>query len=750
MTSWGDRSRSGNSIAVVGLAVGYFLTAMASILVSRYGDNVAGVWFAGVFAFAMLARNMPAPGPAAYAAIALASLAANLVFGTDLVLALLFSAANVVYVVMPLELIRRFVADLPLRALGVRSFVLVLALTGIASAAVGFGFSLVAFALLQRPILETGWRWMSGGFLGYSMFLPLALFATRREIAALADIRKLARLLTVSVLCMALSCMALHFSFFPFVLVTVPLMVAAPRVSTFELALACALTGAACLAAAIFGTVPGMGEGAEALTGDFQVALAVTVATPFVVGLFLRQMMEDRSRIAEAETRWNFALASAGQGVWDANLREGTTSYSATWKGILGYEDHEINNDPGLWLKLAHPDDVERVKQADRDHMEGRRPDYYAEYRMRHRDGRWIWIADHGKAVERDERGRAVRAIGSITDITGRKASEMRLARSAAMLADEKERLRVTLQSIGDAVICTDATNHITFMNPVAEKLTGMAGESALGQPLDQVYRAADEETGQRLAVSYSRPDRRGGVEQNSRAVLLRGDGSRCSIRQMASPILNEGGEFCGLVIVFQDFTDARALQRQLAHAAAHDALTGLANRSSFIRTMEDRMRKARNGEGEHQFMFIDLDNFKPVNDTSGHAAGDALLKRVAAVIRGALGPQDVVARLGGDEFAVVMKAGPAAAEAAAKALVEVLRRLDFNWEGRRHSIGASIGVASIHPDHGEVDEIIALADAACYAAKNAGRGCVVMASMQAGARPAAAATLGRSSSACG
>ncbi|TIX94133.1 MAG: diguanylate cyclase, partial [Mesorhizobium sp.] len=117
-------------------------------------------------------------------------------------------------------------------------------------------------------------------------------------------------------------------------------------------------------------------------------------------------------------------------------------------------------------------------------------------------------------------------------------------------------------------------------------------------------------------------------------------------IRQVVSPIMNERAEFGGLVIVFQDFTDARALQRQLAHAAAHDALTGLANRSSFIRVMEEMVDHAGKagktgsaGDGEHQFMFIDLDHFKQVNDTGGHAAGDALLKQVANAIRRVIGP---------------------------------------------------------------------------------------------------------------
>lgn len=125
--------------------------------------------------------------------------------------------------------------------------------------------------------------------------------------------------------------------------------------------------------------------------------------------------------------------------------------------------------------------------------------------------------------------------------------------------------------------------------------------------------------------------------------------------------------------------------------------------------------------------MFVDLDHFKLVNDTGGHAAGDALLKRVAEAIRGALGPEDIVARLGGDEFAVILKSGSSAgAKIAARSIIDAIRSLQFTWDGRPHAIDASIGVAPIRTD--EVDEIIARADAACYAAKAAGRGCVSVA----------------------
>jgi diguanylate cyclase (GGDEF)-like protein/PAS domain S-box-containing protein len=449
--------------------------------------------------------------------------------------------------------------------------------------------------------------------------------------------------------------------------------------------------------------------------------------------LYLVSQIEDidarkksEARITEAETRWNFALASAGQGVWDLDMRNGDTTYSGTWVKMLGFSEGELDGDPDRWLTMIHPDDRETVAEADRAHIEGKTAFFEAEFRMRHKDGRWIWILDRGKAIERDDEGRLIRAIGSLTDITRRKEAEERFAVSAAMLADEKERLRVTLQSIGDAVICTDAANRITFMNPVAEKLTGVADADALGKTLGHVYWTVDEETGQRIGAA--RPSAGGNTppDQNSRAVLIRRDDTRYSIRQVVSPIMNDRSEFCGLVIVFQDFTDARALQRQLAYAAAHDALTGLANRSSFIRTMEDLVDQARKSGAEHQFMFVDLDHFKLVNDTGGHAAGDALLKQVANAIRAALGPEDIVARLGGDEFAVILKSGSAAsAKIAARSIIDAIRGLGFAWDGRPHSVGASIGLAAICAGCGEVDEIIAQADAACYAAKAAGRGCV-------------------------
>lgn len=713
------------------LAAGFFVTGAISILVSRLGEGISGVWFANAFAFALMARRNRLPSMVDCAALYMGSLVVNGLLSLNMVMALLLPLINTAQVLLSLLLVRRFVGDIPLKVASAREFVLVLVLAGgVATAAAALVFAPIASLLDGWPPLWTGWTVLSGNVLGYAILLPPLLFVSRRDLAALAHLRAALRLAAVCVACGVVACVSLVLGQFPFVLAMLPLMIVAPRMAVFELALTCAFTGAALMAGAMTGLAPGLGHGIGAFRGGFQIAAAITVSTPFMVGLFVHQITEGRRRIADAETRWNFALASAGQGVWDLDLRRGCVRYSATWAKMLGYEEQELDGEPDHWLSLVHPDDRAAVVKADNAHLEGTTSHFEAEFRMRRKDGEWIWILDRGKVVERDADGRMLRAIGSLTDITQRKEAEQRLMVSAAMLAAEKERLRVTLHSIGDAVICTDAAGCISFMNPVAEKLTGSASGDALGQPLDQVYRAIDEETGRSLGPGRPADGHPGRPDQNSRAVLLRQDGTRCSIRQIVSPIVNEQGVFGGSVIVFQDFTDARTLQRQLAHAAAHDALTGLANRSSFMRAMEEIVAQVKAGSAPRQFMFIDLDRFKLVNDTSGHAAGDALLKRVGSAIRGALGPDDIVARLGGDEFAVVLESGAAAhAEAVAAAIIEAVRTADFAWNGAAHTIGASIGITAIGPGCGEADEIIARADAACYAAKAAGRGCAFTAS---------------------
>jgi diguanylate cyclase (GGDEF)-like protein/PAS domain S-box-containing protein len=433
----------------------------------------------------------------------------------------------------------------------------------------------------------------------------------------------------------------------------------------------------------------------------------------------------DRQKRAEAalaysESRWNYALEAAGQGVWDHDVRSDGMYYSDMWRRMRGIGPDEYV-DPALetWLARIHPDDRDRIRAVVKKQDRGEAGSDTLEYRERRRDGQYIWILSRGRPVEWDGDGNPIRTIGTDTDITQLKTTE-------GALAAEKERLRVTLESIGDGVICTDARSCVTFMNPIAEKMTGWKSSAAIGRNVDEVFAICSEGEGApvRDPVADSLAS---GASQclESEVVLVSRKGARRDIRSSAAPVRTPGGEVIGAVLVFQDVTESRALQKELAHSAMHDSLTGLANRAAFERALEEAVASSRPGH-THTLCFIDLDRFKPVNDSAGHAAGDALLAEVADTVRHACRGNDLAARIGGDEFALLLGDCPLAnGIAVAEKIGEAIGAIRFAWKDREYRIGASIGVTQIEGRRSRLG-FIGEADAACYAAKRAGRGRVL------------------------
>jgi diguanylate cyclase (GGDEF)-like protein/PAS domain S-box-containing protein len=421
--------------------------------------------------------------------------------------------------------------------------------------------------------------------------------------------------------------------------------------------------------------------------------------------------------LAESESRWNFALESAGQGVWDHDIRKDDMFYSPMWRKMRGIPKGEyVDPAQELWLQRLHPDDAKRIKAIVKKQDSGEDGYDTLEYRERHRDGHYIWILSRGKPVEWDRDGKPIRTVGTDTDITRLKAVE-------AELADEKERLRVTLESIGDGVICADAEEKIIFMNPVAEHMTGWGESEAMGRTLAEVFVAKSEATGEPAADPVAACLQNSSIcTINDDVVLASRDGIGRGVSGTASPVRTEEGHTIGAVLVFKDITETQELQRALAHSANHDALTGLPNRAAFTRALSEAHRQADVELRSHALCFIDLDRFKPVNDAAGHAAGDALLQKVAQVIRRTCRSHDMAARLGGDEFVVLLADCTLGnARAVAEKVVDSIAKLDFVWNAVKYSIGASAGVAMIKADVNQ--DALAEADAACYAAKAAGRG---------------------------
>ena len=246
--------------------------------------------------------------------------------------------------------------------------------------------------------------------------------------------------------------------------------------------------------------------------------------------------------------------------------------------------------------------------------------------------------------------GRPLYFEGTITDITQRKGAER-------ALFNEKERAQVTLQSIGDAVVTADARGNIEYLNPVAEQLTGWEAREAQGMPIESIIALRDETTGEAVANPVSRCLQEGrAVTLADNVVLVARDGSTIAIQDSAAPIQDRNGQIVGAVMVFHDVRQERQLHRRLAYLASHDALTGFINRRELEERLSTALAAIKAEPGKTAaLLYMDLDQFKVVNDTCGHSAGDLLLRQLGDVLRERVPKTGALARLGGDEFAVLL-----------------------------------------------------------------------------------------------
>ena len=303
-----------------------------------------------------------------------------------------------------------------------------------------------------------------------------------------------------------------------------------------------------------------------------------------------------------------------------------------------------------------------------------------------------------------------------------RDISDLKLAEQ--LLFQEKELAQVTLQSIGDAVITTDSAGKICKLNPVAEQLTGWNTAETQGQPVSEVFNIVHEETrkpAENPIKKALREKRVVGLANHT--VLIARDGSEYAIEDSAAPILDREGHIIGAVMVFHDVSHSRNLNRQLSWQASHDSLTQLANRRNFDQILIDALQTAHLDHHQHVLCFLDLDQFKVINDTCGHAAGDEVLCQVAKLLQQSIRATDTLARLGGDEFAILLNQCPLEkATDIAENLRHTIGNFRFQWQEKNFSIGTSIGLVKIDKNSSDIGAIVGAADAACYTAKGKGR----------------------------
>ena len=291
-------------------------------------------------------------------------------------------------------------------------------------------------------------------------------------------------------------------------------------------------------------------------------------------------------------------------------------------------------------------------------------------------------------------------------------------------LIGEMDRIQITLNSIGDAVITTDAAGIIDYMNPVAESLTGWKMEQAIGNRLQTVFNVIDERSKKTILNPVAKCLRENRPITLGKDCVLVGKGNKkYAIQNSMAPLRNRHNEVLGVVLVFSNITEARNMAQQIEHQATHDALTGLVNRREFEKRLSNALRSAKDSKAQHCLCYLDLDQFKIVNDTAGHMAGDELLRKLTIVLSSKIRARDTLARHGGDEFGLLLDNCPLdQAYKIANSLVAAVRNFQFQWQGRNYNIGVSIGLVPICPEARNTGELMSQADVACYTAKDLGR----------------------------
>lgn len=335
----------------------------------------------------------------------------------------------------------------------------------------------------------------------------------------------------------------------------------------------------------------------------------------------------------------------------------------------------------------------------------------------RAKDGRLFWTASTIIPIKGDD-GLPLKYLSIRFDITQRKLDE-------AALSNEKERWHVTLQSINDAVVVTNTHNQVTYLNPAAESLLGIALEDALLNSLSDVMRL-DRINGDEEAPACFLSSAAALHGQTGSAELHTRFGQHLAISYSCAPLTGHGG--IGAVYVLRDETEKKELLDSLREMAFHDTLTTLPNRRAVEGRLARALRTALDLGQQHAFCYIDLDQFKLVNDTCGHSVGDALLMDISQTMKAALPAQAYLGRLGGDEFGLILfDTRPDEANRICRQLVQRIRDFRFEHKGRRFTLGACAGIAPITQAATTAGDLMIQADMACYRAKSEGSGRVML-----------------------
>ncbi|HEV7804113.1 MAG TPA: EAL domain-containing protein [Burkholderiales bacterium] len=424
-----------------------------------------------------------------------------------------------------------------------------------------------------------------------------------------------------------------------------------------------------------------------------------------------RERLQAQDALRSSERRLQLALEASELSVWEFDIETGHVAFSRALGPFLGYAASEVPASTESWEALTHPDDVKRLRVALARHYRGETPRLDIEYRIRAKDGKWRWLHTVGRSVQRDEKGRATLMSGTHHDVTERRrAGEMRRLQELA------------IHAATNAVLIVDALAPdcpVVHVNPAFERITGYRPDEVIGRNCRFLQRNDRGQADlQRLRVAIAT----GGEA----SVLLRNyrkDGTLFWNNLRISPLRNDDGVVTHFVGIQSDVTELKQYEAELEYRANYDSLTGLANKNLLNDRLDHAIAFTDRTQRKFALLYLDLDRFKIINDSLGHASGDMLLRTIASRLKACVRDSDTVARLGGDEFAIVLNEVEHASSIAAIAQ-KILTEIDqpVGIEGREVFTSASIGVCVFPEDGDNRDTLIKNADTAMYRAKQAGR----------------------------
>jgi diguanylate cyclase len=478
-----------------------------------------------------------------------------------------------------------------------------------------------------------------------------------------------------------------------------------------------------------------------------------------------KQVIRDKEsfdRLREAEARYRTLVEQSPAITYIASLETpGKLLYLSPQIQQLGFSSEYWLNDSHGLLKQVHPNDQSVLREAYTHTYEHHAP-LRCEYRLIMRNGQARWFLDKADVV-RDEAGESLFLQGILVDITHGKEIEQELfyyrnrleelvvkrteqlekqcallksanvnldkalfelRQSNTTLSASEARFRLLLESAGEGILGLDAEGCCTFVNRAALAMLGYTQEEIVGQDIQTML---DHDCTPDLTASLEEKHFGNilskGHSQRCVGIFHQKDGRALQVEYSFYPIEELDGQINGAVMVFWDVTESQALLQRLSYQATHDHLTGLVNRTEFERRLTRVMASVLKDQSEHVLCYLDLDHFKSINDTCGHAAGDELLRVIGAAFSSKLRQRDTLARLGGDEFALLLEHSSLdQAQNIANELCECVRNLHFTWAGRNYSISVSIGITVLTSVERDITIVLSTADTACYKAKKQGR----------------------------